>query len=101
MSDWPVQIPYDLQVGLEGSRTDMWRKAFQKWAKHHGLELEVEWFRSLDNAAVELHRQHFNATSEDHWHLIRIWLKLHDVLPPDRSLFLQDSAMTKLAERQQ
>ncbi|WP_299751284.1 hypothetical protein [uncultured Tateyamaria sp.] len=54
MSDWLTQIPHDLQVGLEGNRIGIWRKTFQKWAKHHGLELEGEWFRSLGNAVVQV-----------------------------------------------
>ncbi len=85
MNDWPIQIPCDLQVGFESNRTDLWRMTFRKWATQHSLELKVQWFRGLEITMAELHNRRINATPAEHWHFIRLWLKLHDVLPPDRS----------------
>ena len=84
MSDWPMQIPYDLQLGFENNRNDGWRMTLLKWAMYHGLELKIQWFRGLEIAMAELRDQNLDASPADHWHIIRLWLKLYNVMPPDR-----------------
>lgn len=88
MSEWPEQIPRDLQLGFENSRKDAWRTTLQKWAKSHRLKLKIQWFRGLETAMAELHNRHFGASPADLWHLIRNWLTRHHV-PVPGSLSIQ------------